>query len=402
MSMSALKTATILLVAFGVVATGAGVLAYQSPVQKPAAAVEAPAKPEWGETPKPDQPKPIATDGNLVDFKGGKLNADGDSTATIASLTQARLKAAEEFLEKVTKIYLEQPKAFDQQFVRSQALRVLEARRDLDPGKANQIGALEDYHKFMRTVEATEKARGNNDQLPLAEYYRLEAELWLAHARAGKEPSLPGSRTGSGTGTGSGNRPGTDPRSQAVLAKLEEPIAMSFPSPTPLEDVLKYIRQATADAAHQGIQIYVDPVDPTEEKSLHEELMKTPITMDLEGVPLRRTLKLIADQLHMGYGIKDGVVMFVAPDMRRRNWHELMVMEESFPETSPLALEVERAKRGELSPAEIEQLSERLRSIEEVAKRYRSIRMQGMVVNAPGGMNPGTQPPVPAQQAPAR
>ena len=77
--------------------------------------------------------------------------------------------------------------------------------------------------------------------------------------------------------------------------------------------------------------------------------MKTPITMDLAGVPLRRTLKLIAEQLGMGYGIKDGMVTITAPNFRRRNWSELLVMEESFPMSSPLELEVERARRGELT-----------------------------------------------------
>ena len=33
----------------------------------------------------------------------------------------------------------------------------------------------------------------------------------------------------------------------------------------------------------------------------------------------------------MGCGIKDGIIVMRPPDMRTRNWHELMVMEESFP-----------------------------------------------------------------------
>ena len=37
----------------------------------------------------------------------------------------------------------------------------------------------------------------------------------------------------------------TNPKSKAILKKLEEPISMSFDDETPLEDVLKYIKQAT-------------------------------------------------------------------------------------------------------------------------------------------------------------
>jgi hypothetical protein len=48
----------------------------------------------------------------------------------------------------------------------------------------------------------------------------------------------------------------------------------------------------------------------------------------------------------------------------------------SFPETSPLQLQVEKAERGELTEPELEQLNERLKAIEEAIKRYRSIRMQ--------------------------
>ena len=93
----------------------------------------------------------------------------------------------------------------------------------------------------------------------MVRYYRTEAELWLAQARAGKEPGPTGSAPGGRPGPGPGVRPGSDPRSRALLARLEETIPMSFPNPTPLEDVLKYIRQATAEPDREGIPIYVDP-----------------------------------------------------------------------------------------------------------------------------------------------
>ena len=39
--------------------------------------------------------------------------------------------------------------------------------------------------------------------------------------------------------------PTTNPRTKAILEALEEPIAMNFPNDTPLEDVIKYIQEAT-------------------------------------------------------------------------------------------------------------------------------------------------------------
>ena len=39
-----------------------------------------------------------------------------------------------------------------------------------------------------------------------------------------------------------------DPKTKQILEKLDEPISMSFANETPLDDVLKYIKQATTDA----------------------------------------------------------------------------------------------------------------------------------------------------------
>ena len=43
-----------------------------------------------------------------------------------------------------------------------------------------------------------------------------------------------------------------DPKTKQILEKLDEPISMSFPNETPLEDVLKYIKQATQGAERLG------------------------------------------------------------------------------------------------------------------------------------------------------
>ena len=43
-----------------------------------------------------------------------------------------------------------------------------------------------------------------------------------------------------------------DLKTQHILAKLEEPISMSFTEDTPLEDVLKYIKQATTTPDLRG------------------------------------------------------------------------------------------------------------------------------------------------------
>jgi tetratricopeptide (TPR) repeat protein len=95
-----------------------------------------------------------------------------------------------------------------------------------------------------------------------------------------------------------------DPKTKAIIDKLDEPISMSFANETPLEEVLKYIKSATQGPNDNGIPIYVDPVGLQEA----EKTMTSPITLDLEGVPLKTTLRLLLKQLGLTYTVKDGML----------------------------------------------------------------------------------------------
>ncbi|WP_422928348.1 hypothetical protein [Singulisphaera sp. PoT] len=95
-----------------------------------------------------------------------------------------------------------------------------------------------------------------------------------------------------------------DPKTKNIIEKLNEPITMSFPNETPFEEVLKYIKTATTGANDSGIPIYVDPVGLQEA----EKTMSSPVTLDLEGVPLKTTLRLILKQLTLTYTVKDGMI----------------------------------------------------------------------------------------------
>jgi RNA polymerase sigma factor (sigma-70 family) len=95
-----------------------------------------------------------------------------------------------------------------------------------------------------------------------------------------------------------------NPRNQEILKRLEEPTAMSFASETPLRDVLKYIK-TKLDDPNAPIPIYVDPNGLAEVgRSLNSTVM-----MDLEGVPLKTTLRLMLKQLGLAYCIRDGVLI---------------------------------------------------------------------------------------------
>jgi hypothetical protein len=93
----------------------------------------------------------------------------------------------------------------------------------------------------------------------------------------------------------------SDEKNKRILEKLDEPISVSFNAETPLEDVLNYIKQATTTATYSGIPIYVDPIGLSE---ADKTMSSTVRNMDLEGVPLKRTLSLLLNQLGLDYVVE--------------------------------------------------------------------------------------------------
>ena len=96
-----------------------------------------------------------------------------------------------------------------------------------------------------------------------------------------------------------------DAKTGAILEALDRPISMPFPNETPLEDVIKYIKSATVGPElPEGIPIYIDPVG----LQAAEKTEQSPIRINLEGVPLERTLFLALRPLGLGYAVKDGLL----------------------------------------------------------------------------------------------
>jgi hypothetical protein len=104
------------------------------------------------------------------------------------------------------------------------------------------------------------------------------------------------------------------PRTKAVLAQLDLPYAMPFPDETPLEDVLKYITQATTTAKAAGIPIVVDAIGLDEVGAT----LQSTVSIDLEGVPLKTTLRLLLESLGLVYTIKDGLLVISSPEVIQR------------------------------------------------------------------------------------
>ncbi len=97
-----------------------------------------------------------------------------------------------------------------------------------------------------------------------------------------------------------------DAKTKQILEKLDEPVPMSFNEETPLEDVLKYVKTATTTANYGGIPIYVDPMGLQE---ADKTMTSTVRNMELDGVPLKTTLKMLLKQLDLTYTVKDGFLM---------------------------------------------------------------------------------------------
>ncbi len=96
------------------------------------------------------------------------------------------------------------------------------------------------------------------------------------------------------------------PGTRRVLKALDTPISMSFANETPLEDILKYVKQATFEEGKTvAIPFYVDP------RGLEEAAttLTAPIIFEMEGVPLKTTLRLMLKQIDLAYCVRDGVLI---------------------------------------------------------------------------------------------
>ena len=95
------------------------------------------------------------------------------------------------------------------------------------------------------------------------------------------------------------------PENEAVLAALERPIPVKYPREVPLEYVVNDLKKALKATDGRAIPIYVDP------DGLHEadKSMNSKLSLDLEGLPLRITLRLLLRQLGMDYYVKSGILI---------------------------------------------------------------------------------------------
>ena len=100
-------------------------------------------------------------------------------------------------------------------------------------------------------------------------------------------------------------------RTKAILDALEKPVAMNFRDETPLEDVLKYVKELTKGSIKSGVPIYVDPIGLQEaEKSMTSTIRN----IDLKDLPLSTTLPLALEQLDLTYCVKDDMLIITSKE----------------------------------------------------------------------------------------
>jgi RNA polymerase sigma factor (sigma-70 family) len=329
----------------GVFFTGAGVLARQQGKD----ATPAPLAEEGPSD--PSSPGPLAR--RAPEPKGG-------ATPAAASPTRKPLDPKELYrraIQEARRAFVASEQEFragktslDRVYLASRLL--MDGERDAASIPDERLKAAEAHLDRMKALTRTHQEAGNVDDADGASVraYLAEAELLISQAKTPPTAASVKARSPEG-GPAPSSAPGKDAKSLALLARLEEPLAMSFPNETPLEDVLKYIKQATSSPNGPGIPIYIDPVGLQEA----EKSMTSPVQLDLEGIPLRRTLQLMLSQLGLLYYVDDGILVITSQDS------EATQLPPSSNEPSAFAQKRDRAERGEMSLEEMKKFVEELK-----------------------------------------
>jgi RNA polymerase sigma factor (sigma-70 family) len=324
MILGKLKVAAALMMATGLVAGGGGVFAYQqgggfggrfgaaAPASKSEEDGVAKGNTGVAQSPRPDAPE------DEIEAARKKLEE-----ARVAVMLKEFQRAAAESLS-----------GGDTQSPRGKSLTIMQAQLERADSPEARVAAAEGHLDRMVRLRDWAAARGKQQKLapPLSvelDLFMAEAQLWLAEAKAGRAMSglgvvgegvaASGLIGGRGVGFAAGAEVPADPVSQAddpqnkaIVAALEKAVSMPFQNPTPLGEVLKYLRTATVSPElPTGLPIYVDPSTfaNSEDGLTAETALEKPVTMDLEGVRLKTTLRLLLKQVRLGYIVKDGIVL---------------------------------------------------------------------------------------------
>jgi hypothetical protein len=104
-------------------------------------------------------------------------------------------------------------------------------------------------------------------------------------------------------------------KTRELIAKLEKPIPMRFDTDIPLRYVLTYIKTATKEAPNaREISIVIVPRGLEEAKLS----LESTVVINLDGVPLKTSLRLVLKQLGLAYVVKEGRLIINTPEAIRK------------------------------------------------------------------------------------
>ncbi len=104
-----------------------------------------------------------------------------------------------------------------------------------------------------------------------------------------------------------------NPLDKPILAALEKPVQMPFANATPLGMILQYVQTETSSPTlTSGIPMLVQadegPDGPVE---------RTPVTLNLIGVPLRTSLRAVLQKVGLAYSLQDGMLLITSSQKAR-------------------------------------------------------------------------------------
>jgi hypothetical protein len=131
---------------------------------------------------------------------------------------------------------------------------------------------------------------------------RLPTVEFLDEIRVWLPPVASGLRAGAGSTTAANAR---------IHETLNQHVPVHVRDETPLEDVLESIQKALRDANGKGIPTYVDPIGLQE---ADKTMTSTVRGIELDGIPLRTSLRLCLAQLDLAYRVQDGLLLITSEE----------------------------------------------------------------------------------------
>jgi hypothetical protein len=125
--------------------------------------------------------------GIFLGLAATSLSGTSKEAEKLVKLRKAKLESARQTYNVVSRNFNEGP-VRGVELPYRWSIRLLEAERQMNDQKPEQIAALERHVERMKNVELVARdlyrARVNTvNEVTAAEYYRMEAEIWLLQAR---------------------------------------------------------------------------------------------------------------------------------------------------------------------------------------------------------------------------